>query len=156
MPSFVGYPGAPGQSAIFHQSVGNGRGVIPPGSVASFCSWTGGVASLNHRLPHCSPYRDKENSSKLLFPTQNSVTALPDGVKNNQFRTGNVDPIQSSTFDADQKVNGVGCHGSGYLEYMAELNREHLTRHPGELDLEARIASYELAARMQSAAKEAP
>ena len=29
------------------------------------------------------------------------------------------------------------------------------TQHPGELDLEARIASYELAARMQTAAKEA-
>lgn len=42
-----------------------------------------------------------------------------------------------------------------YLEYLAELNRDHLSRHPGELDLEARIASYELAARMQSAAKEA-
>lgn len=42
-----------------------------------------------------------------------------------------------------------------YLEYLAELNRDHLQRHPGELDLEARIASYELAARMQSAAKEA-
>jgi uncharacterized protein (DUF1501 family) len=31
----------------------------------------------------------------------------------------------------------------------------HLDRHPGEADLEARIASYELAARMQSAAKDA-
>src|SRR5262249_57151091 len=32
---------------------------------------------------------------------------------------------------------------------------EHLARHRGESDLEARIASYELAARMQTAAKEA-
>ena len=35
------------------------------------------------------------------------------------------------------------------------LNRDHLAAHPGELDLEARIASYELAAKMQTAAKEA-
>ncbi len=42
-----------------------------------------------------------------------------------------------------------------YLEYVNKLNREHLARHPGESDLEARIASYELAARMQTAAKEA-
>jgi hypothetical protein len=42
-----------------------------------------------------------------------------------------------------------------YLTYLAELNRKNLERHPGELDLEARIASYELAARMQTAAKEA-
>jgi hypothetical protein len=41
------------------------------------------------------------------------------------------------------------------LALLAQLNREHLARHPGENDLEARIASYELAARMQTAAKEA-
>ncbi len=41
------------------------------------------------------------------------------------------------------------------LDFLARLNRDHLARHPGEADLEARIASYELAARMQSAAKEA-
>jgi hypothetical protein len=41
------------------------------------------------------------------------------------------------------------------LDFLAQLNRRHLERHPGETDLEARIASYELAARMQSAAKEA-
>ena len=35
------------------------------------------------------------------------------------------------------------------------LNRRHLDKHPGEADLEARIASYEMAARMQVAAKEA-
>jgi Protein of unknown function (DUF1501) len=41
------------------------------------------------------------------------------------------------------------------LKYIDALNRDHLAAHPGELDLEARIASYELAARMQTAAKEA-
>jgi hypothetical protein len=41
------------------------------------------------------------------------------------------------------------------LDFLAQLNRRHLARHPGEADLEARIASYELAARMQSAAKDA-
>ncbi len=41
------------------------------------------------------------------------------------------------------------------LSLLAELNREHLKRHPAESDLEARIASYELAARMQTAAVEA-
>ncbi len=42
-----------------------------------------------------------------------------------------------------------------YLTYLNRLNKQHLGRNPGELDLEARIASYQLAARMQSAAKEA-
>lgn len=41
------------------------------------------------------------------------------------------------------------------LEFLADLNRRHLRAHPGESDLEARIASYELAARMQLSAKEA-
>ncbi|QDV14360.1 hypothetical protein CA51_42590 [Rosistilla oblonga] len=41
------------------------------------------------------------------------------------------------------------------LDFLQELNRQHLDAHPGESDLEARIASYELAARMQTAATEA-
>jgi Protein of unknown function (DUF1501) len=41
------------------------------------------------------------------------------------------------------------------LEYLGELNRDHLAKRPGELDLEARIASYGLAAQMQSSAREA-
>jgi hypothetical protein len=42
-----------------------------------------------------------------------------------------------------------------YLEYLKRLNRKHLEQRPGETDLEARIAGYELAAHMQLAAKEA-
>ena len=42
-----------------------------------------------------------------------------------------------------------------YLEYLDRINRRHLEKHPGELDLGARIASYELAARMQMSAREA-
>ena len=42
-----------------------------------------------------------------------------------------------------------------FLDYLGGLNREHLDDHPGEHDLAARIASYELAARMQTAASEA-
>jgi len=42
-----------------------------------------------------------------------------------------------------------------YLEYLKGLNQRHLEQRPGETDLEARIAGYELAAHMQLAAKEA-
>ena len=42
-----------------------------------------------------------------------------------------------------------------YLDFLDALNRDHLRERPGELDLEARISSYELAARMQTAAREA-
>lgn len=38
------------------------------------------------------------------------------------------------------------------LDFAQALNQRHASRHPGVLDLEGRIASYELAYRMQSAA----
>lgn len=41
------------------------------------------------------------------------------------------------------------------LDLLDQLNRRHLSERPGQLDLEARIASYELAAKMQVAATEA-
>ncbi len=41
------------------------------------------------------------------------------------------------------------------LELLQSLNRRHADRFPGQSDLQARIASYELAARMQTAAREA-
>jgi hypothetical protein len=42
-----------------------------------------------------------------------------------------------------------------FLDYLRTLNRAHGDAHPGEHDLSARIASFELAARMQTAAAEA-
>lgn len=48
-----------------------------------------------------------------------------------------------------------GAAQARYLDFLEKLNRRDLERHPGESDLEARIASYELAARMQTSAKEA-
>src|SRR5207245_3786625 len=41
------------------------------------------------------------------------------------------------------------------LALLRELNRDHLAQSPGDSRLEARIASYELAARMQVSAPEA-
>lgn len=42
-----------------------------------------------------------------------------------------------------------------YLSLVKKLDRQHMDDHPGETDLAARVASYELAARMQLSAKEA-
>jgi hypothetical protein len=44
---------------------------------------------------------------------------------------------------------------SGRLELLSQLNLEHKSRHPDELELDARIASFELAARMQLSATDA-
>lgn len=45
-----------------------------------------------------------------------------------------------------------GAPQRNFLDFLGGLNRHHGERRPGELDLEARIASFELAARMQTAA----
>jgi hypothetical protein len=49
----------------------------------------------------------------------------------------------------------AGAPQARQLDLLKMFNEEHLSQHPGELDLQARIASYELAAKMQTAAKEA-
>ena len=66
-----------------------------------------------------------------------------------------VRPTEPRILNLDPPRIVKGAPQERYLSFLSEINREHLAKHPGELDLEARIASYELAARMQSAAKEA-
>ena len=41
-----------------------------------------------------------------------------------------------------------------YLKFLEKINKHHLVEHPGESDLEARIASYALAGKLQTSAKE--
>src|SRR5262249_37308990 len=43
----------------------------------------------------------------------------------------------------------------GQLQFLDELNRAHLKRHPADGELEARIANFEIAAAMQTAVPEA-
>jgi hypothetical protein len=66
-----------------------------------------------------------------------------------------VRPTEPRIFNLDAPVHLRGQPQANQLALLNHLNREHLLEHPGENDLEARIASYALAARMQLAAKEA-
>ncbi len=66
-----------------------------------------------------------------------------------------VRPREPRILNLDPAEHLRGAGQERQLDFLREINREHLARHPGELDLEARIASYELAARMQTAAKDA-
>jgi hypothetical protein len=66
-----------------------------------------------------------------------------------------VRPTEPRILNLEPPPNLKGELQEQNLAFLARLNRDHLARHPGENDLEARIASYELAARMQTAAKEA-
>jgi len=66
-----------------------------------------------------------------------------------------VRPREPRILNLDAPAYLKGAAQENYLDMLGTLNQEHLREHPGESDLEARIASYELAARMQLAAKEA-
>ena len=68
---------------------------------------------------------------------------------------------QGTAFNADRPIANL-ARPSGLSEgddrasrdFLKKLNDDHLRRHPGDADLSARIASYELAARMQLGAPE--
>jgi hypothetical protein len=91
--------------------------------------------------PQGNPVLGTNNWSSGWLPSLFQGTV----VRSKEPRIANLDPPPHLQGTVQEK----------YLAYLSQLNREHLARHPGELDLEARIASYELAARMQTAAKEA-
>lgn len=64
-------------------------------------------------------------------------------------------PKEPRIFNLDAPAFLEGGVQQRNLALLRQLNESHLARHPGEADLEARIASYELAAAMQTAAREA-
>lgn len=66
-----------------------------------------------------------------------------------------VRPTEPRIFNLDAPTHLRGAPQAAQLSLLEQFNREHLANHPGENDLEARISSYALAARMQVAAKEA-
>ncbi|OYW19662.1 MAG: hypothetical protein B7Z55_08460, partial [Planctomycetales bacterium 12-60-4] len=66
-----------------------------------------------------------------------------------------VRPQEPRILNLDPPAHLRGAAQERFLAYLQSVNRGHLEQHPGEHDLSARIQSYELAARMQTAAKEA-
>jgi uncharacterized protein (DUF1501 family) len=66
-----------------------------------------------------------------------------------------VRPAEPRILNLDPPEHLRGPAQKRFLAYLDQINREHLAGHPREHDLAARIQSYELAGRMQVAAKEA-
>ena len=64
-------------------------------------------------------------------------------------------PKEPRVLNLDAPAHLKGEPQQQNLNLLQTLNRQHAKRFPHEADLEARIASYELAARMQTAAREA-
>lgn len=64
-------------------------------------------------------------------------------------------PVEPRVPNLDPPAHLQGAVQKRFLSYLDQLNQEHLSQRPGEHDLSARIQSYELAGKMQVAAKEA-
>lgn len=94
------------------------------------------VALILRRNPPGSPFWD---SRQLPAIYQGTI------VRESEPRIANLNPSSHLR----------GRPQARQLELLKQLNAAHLERHPGEDDLEARIASYELASRMQTSANEA-
>lgn len=71
------------------------------------------------------------------------------------FQGTMVRPREPRVLNLDPPAHLAGKPQESLLRFIAGLNSAHREARPGELDLDARIASFELAARMQSAAREA-
>lgn len=113
-------------------------------------SWlTYGLGSENQDLPAYVALTDPrglpvlgvDNFSNGWLPSLYQGTV----VRSKEPRILNLDPPMSLKGEAQNR----------YLNFVQRLNKEHASQRPGESDLEARIQSFELAARMQTAAKEA-
>jgi hypothetical protein len=75
---------------------------------------------------------------------------LPAMHQGTPFRSGDVPVLNLKT------PPGVTAQArQSQLRFLDELNRAHGKRHPGDTDLEARIANFEIAAAMQTAVPEA-
>jgi hypothetical protein len=113
-------------------------------------SWlTYGLGSENQDLPAYVALTDPrglpvlgvDNFSNGWLPSMYQGTVI----RSKEPRILNLDPPMSLKGEAQER----------YLNFVNRLNREHADARPGESDLEARIQSFELAAKMQTSAKEA-
>jgi hypothetical protein len=113
-------------------------------------SWlTYGLGSESEQLPAYMVLSDPEghpvdgtnNWSSGFMPTMYQGTVLR--------------PQEPRILNLDAPAHLRGETQRQNLSLLDRLNRRHLESHPGESDLETRIKSYELAAAMQTTAKEA-
>jgi len=114
----------------------------------SLGSWvTYGLGSENQNLPAFVVMSDGAMKSG---PGVYSAGFLPAVYQGTVFRSGEY-PVLNLANPKD--ISAKAQRNS--LDLIAELNQRHLDSHPGGTELEGRIASYELAYRMQSSAPDA-
>jgi hypothetical protein len=125
-------------------------GFPTPGFPGMGC-WVGyGLGSLNENLPafvvlpdhRGYPSNGQKNWDAAFLPAQHQGTVI---------RPGSDNPI-ADLFPARQGDFVTPAADADGADVLSRLNRGHATLRPGDSRLEARIRSYELAAKMQLAA----
>jgi hypothetical protein len=113
-------------------------------------SWvTYGLGTENQNLPAYVALTDPRGLPVL------GVDNFSNGWLPSLYQGTVVRPQEPRILNLDPPLSLRGAAQERYLELVQSLNRQHLQDHPGESDLSARIQSFELAARMQTEAKEA-
>jgi hypothetical protein len=113
-------------------------------------SWLGyGLGTENQNLPAYVVLTDPVSLPVL------GVSNFSNGWLPSMFQGTVVRSKEPRILNLDPPTHLKGKPQERLLSFLDALNKEHKQRHPWELELEARIATYELAARMQSAGKEA-
>ena len=113
-------------------------------------SWvTYGLGSDNQDLPAYVALTDPRGLPVL------GVDNFSNGWLPSVYQGTVIRPKEPRILNLDPPMSLKGEAQSRYLDFVQRLNREHAEARAGESDLEARIQSFELAARMQTAAKEA-
>lgn len=117
-------------------------------------SWVSyGMGRLSDNLPSFvvlpdkvgMPYNGEGNFSSGFLSSEHSATIIQAHLRNPIADLRAADRYRFVTPDADRDG----------LTLLQRFNREHRDRHPADTRLDARIASYEMAARMQISAPEA-
>ncbi len=131
--------------AIFQMNMGNMR----PGN-PSLGSWlTYGLGTQNQNLPGYIVMYDWRGGPIGGAPNWSSGF-MPAAFQGTSFRAGNVPIVDLNP------PKWVDPHLQRQeIDFVQKLNQEHLANHKGNSDLDARIASYELAFQMQTHAPEA-
>jgi len=113
-------------------------------------SWlTYGLGSENRNLPAYVALTDPRGLPVL------GVDNFTNGWLPSVYQGTVIRPKEPRILNLDPPMSLKGVAQDRYLDFVGGLNRRHLEERPGETELEARIQSFELAARMQVAAKEA-
>jgi hypothetical protein len=146
--NLVGKTGVHSQATLLQAT-----GFNTPGFPGMGCWVSYGLGSLNENLPtfvvmpdlRGFPSNGAKNWDSAFLPAQHQGTLV---------RVGTANPIEDLFPPKGADFIRPDAEARG-LDLLTALNRAHAAEHPGDPRLEARIRSYELAARMQLAAPEA-